>query len=54
MPIIPDPEAWANALLLSLRPEKYSLLVAVTLVGYKINGLRFLDALRKLTAQQMG
>jgi len=47
-----DPEAWANALLLSLRPEKYSLLVAVALVGYKINGQRFFDALRKLTEQQ--
>jgi len=48
-----DPDAWANALLLSLSPSKYnSLVVAVTLVAYKINGERFLDALRKLAERQ--
>ncbi len=47
-----DPESWANALLLSLRPEKLSLLVEIALVGYKINGQRFMDALRKLAEKQ--
>jgi len=50
-----DPDAWANALLLSLSPSKYnSLVVAVTLVAYKINGDRFLDALRKVAERQQG
>jgi len=51
-----DPEAWANALLLSLGSAEFNaLLVAIALTAYKINGHRFFDALRKVAeAQQQG
>jgi tetratricopeptide (TPR) repeat protein len=48
-----DPEAWADALLLSLQSSKYQLLVAaIAVTAYEINGQRFLDAVRKLAERQ--
>ena len=48
-----DTEAWTNGLLLSLQsPEYSSLVAAIALVAYKINGERFLAAVQARAQQQ--
>ncbi len=48
-----DPEAWADAALLGISSAKYqSLVAAIVLTAYRINGQSFLDAVSKLANQQ--
>jgi tetratricopeptide (TPR) repeat protein len=48
-----DPDAWANAVLLSISSPKHQLLVAaIVLTAYRINGQAFLEAVSRLANQQ--